>query len=185
MGRDKALMPVEGLWLIDLVVMALRETPGVEGVHAIGRESLPEVQLDGCLPDEQPGNGPIGGLVTALRALRTPHVLVVAADMPSLRPAVLAEMIAKRGEHQAVVPRWGGHAQPLCAVYSRAILPHAEALIAAGRRSLHSLLDGLDDIRWLDEGDLTAIDPRGLTFVNLNDEADLRRWRADALPRDH
>lgn len=44
------------------------------------------------LDDVFPGDGPIGGLLTALGAIATTHALVVACDLPFLTPAFLLDL---------------------------------------------------------------------------------------------
>lgn len=44
------------------------------------------------VPDEQPGSGALGGLISGLQAMRAPAALVIAADMPLIVPEVLAAL---------------------------------------------------------------------------------------------
>ena len=55
-----------------------------------------------------------------------------------------------------------------------------DARLAAGQLALHELLTALSTV-WLDDAALAALDPDGLSFVNLNTPDDLRR--AEELAR--
>ena len=102
--------------------------------------------------DLLPGAGPLAGLQAGLRAARTPWVLVVACDMPSLTERAVAKVLAARSEGgEAVVARdeeGGWH--PLLACYRRSILPTVEVQLATGRYSMMSLLQQLEQVHWVD-----------------------------------
>ncbi len=56
------------------------------------------------LSDEQPGLGPLGGLLTALDRADTAWVLVATVDMPAVRPTLLARLVsARQVEDRAVL----------------------------------------------------------------------------------
>src|SRR5262245_1565825 len=80
MGRDKALVEVDGRPMAGRVAAALREAGAAE-VQAIGGDAagLGELGLD-VVPDRFPGEGPLGGIVTALSAASQPVTVVVACD---------------------------------------------------------------------------------------------------------
>ncbi|TVQ32545.1 MAG: hypothetical protein EA376_05445 [Phycisphaeraceae bacterium] len=72
-GRDKLREPVmladgrEG-WLVDVAIAALREVFGDRVVIVGDCDGQVAGRADGRLPDEHPGLGPAGGVLTALRA---------------------------------------------------------------------------------------------------------------------
>jgi molybdenum cofactor guanylyltransferase len=180
MGADKALLTVDGVPLAGRVASALRAVPSVGRILAIGRDTLPGVDVAACVPDEYPGAGPLGGLITALRHGETDAMLIVAADMLALVPALLEHIVEITTLEPATVPRWQGRPQPLCAVYTREVLPIAEALLRDDRRSLHALLDALPTVRWVDDDEIARFDPGGESFINVNDPQDLRAWQTRA-----
>jgi molybdenum cofactor guanylyltransferase len=180
MGADKVLLTVDGVPLAGRVAAALRAVPTVGRILAIGRDTLPGVGVTACVPDEYPGAGPLGGLITALRHGETDATLVVAADMPALEPALLEQIVEITTLEPATVPRWQGRPQPLCAIYTREVLPIAEALLRGERRSLHALLDALPAVRWVDDDEITRFDPGGESFINVNDRHDLHAWQTRA-----
>src|SRR5690606_15766602 len=78
MGRDKALIEVDGIALARRVADALRGG-GCGRVVAIGGDgpALAALGLE-PVPDGWPGEGPLGGLATALGTARGAEALVVA-----------------------------------------------------------------------------------------------------------
>ena len=91
-----------------------------------GLEPLPD--------DDDAPAGPLGGLVTLLRARPGQHALLIATDQPFVRPETLLQLaLAPTGD--IVVPVDEGFPQVTCARYGPAVLNHPEA----GR--LRALLD--------------------------------------------
>jgi molybdopterin-guanine dinucleotide biosynthesis protein A len=99
--------------------------------------------LPGCVPvsDEQPGLGPLGGLLSGLRASPTDWCLLAAADMPSLDPDVLAVLWRER-QAPATVPVLE-EPEPLLALYHRELIPSLEAYLQT-RRSARGWLATLE-----------------------------------------
>jgi molybdopterin-guanine dinucleotide biosynthesis protein A len=128
--------------------------------------------------DVYAGAGPLAGVHAALVA--TPAhagVVCVAGDMPFLARPLLELLRDAAPAADAVVPRPGGRAEPLCARWGRACLPVIEARLAAGARAVHEIFDAVATT-WLDEPALRAVDPSLGSFANVNTPDDLRRARA-------
>jgi molybdopterin-guanine dinucleotide biosynthesis protein A len=176
MGRDKAALLLEGRTLLERQ-LALAWSLAPEEVWVSGRA---QAELGGArargLPDESPGQGPLGGLVTVLRATRAPHVLVLAVDMPALDAGLLARVLARRTASAGVVPRSRAGWEPLAAVYPRAMRGPAEAALAAGRRALHALVEAAIAGGQLAAWDLDPADEAAFTSWNEPGElpADVR-----------
>ncbi len=177
MGCDKASLMLNGETLLARTTRVLQEVVG--SVSIVGwpadHEAQPGVSY---LPDRCPGQGPLVSLAFALSQLQCPYALVVACDLPFLRADVLRYLLAVAPGWDAVVPRVAGRAQPLHAVYSRAVLDSAQQLSLGGERRLSALLDRLT-VRWIEEHEIIRLDPdlRSLTNVNT-----ARQWQA-ALQR--
>lgn len=146
-GQDKARAPVGGRPMVARVHAALAAVTA-EVLLSVRTGDDPYGLPVRVVRDPVPGAGPLAGLVAGLRACRTDWLLVVACDMPLVTPAALAALAGACAPGvQAVVAEAGGRRHPLCAVYHRAVRPHAEAHLAAGRLALHALLDVLDPVR--------------------------------------
>jgi molybdopterin-guanine dinucleotide biosynthesis protein A len=78
----------------------------------------------------------------------------------------------------AVVPRVGGFAEPLLAIWGPAACREAGGLLAAGRRRASGVFDvqGLR-IRWIEEAALRAVDPQLRSLDDVDTPDDLERWR--------
>ncbi|WP_322487526.1 molybdenum cofactor guanylyltransferase [Chloroflexus sp.] len=127
------------------------------------------------VPDEQPGSGALGGLISGLQAMRAPAALVIAADMPLIVPAALAALARWPFTGDALAPTPPGQPdqpQPLLAVYRQSALPPLRRAFAAGERRLQAALMTL---RWVDPGPALwhRYDPVARSLLNLNTPDDL------------
>lgn len=127
------------------------------------------------VPDEQPGSGALGGLISGLQAMRAPAALVIAADMPLIVPEVLAALAQWPFIGDALAPTPPGQPdqpQPLFAVYRQSALPPLRRAFAAGERRLQAALMTL---RWVDPGPALwhRFDPAARSLLNLNTPNDL------------
>ena len=124
-----------------------------------------------------PTSGPLAGLVAGLAALPRPVdvAIVVAGDMPTLEPAVLALLV------RALVhdPSLGAACleaeppSPLPAALRPSVAgPAAEALLAADRRSLRGLFDAVTTAT-VPAVDWRALDPDGATLRDVDTPGDL------------
>lgn len=101
------------------------------------------------LRDVYAESGPLAGLYSGLLTARHSHALVLAADMPFLSRALLAEMLAlPRGYDilAARAPQPGAArnrigVEPLHAIYSRACLAAIRQLLEQQQRRLAALFD--------------------------------------------
>lgn len=118
MGRDKALIERDGQTMMQRAIELLR--PHAREVLVIGDPAKYGPQHARVVPDDVPGKGPLGGLVTALRHARYVRVIVLACDLPYINDRLLVRLKAALiGEVDAVVPRHAGGIEPLAAAYHR------------------------------------------------------------------
>jgi len=148
MGRDKALLPIEGSLLVERTAERVRTAAGsVTLIGAPGRYmhlGLPVLQ------DLVEGSGPIGGLHTALKTTRADWNLVVACDMPGLTAAFLSDLLAaaKQLGCTCLAPKTDSGLHPLCAVYHRRAGDAVEYAIKYKMFKMHDLLKSLDAVSW-------------------------------------
>lgn len=168
MGRDKALLPFEGTPMAARVAQALRDG-GCDPVVAIGgaAEALAPLGL-ATVSDRWPGEGPLGGVITALEHFAQHHaVVVVACDLPQLSPMTVATLIhelMKTSPNTDVAMAITDQPQPLCAAWRPGAAAQLSASFADGGRRL---LDALSNLRVVD----VVVEPRQL--INVNTAADL------------
>ena len=167
MGRDKALLPVAGSPMALRVADALRAA-GCDPVIAVGGDS-DALELLGLatIADRWPGEGPLGGVITALQYFdRHDVAVIVACDLPQLSSATVMALAGALSASDAadVAMAITDRQQPLCAAWHpRAAVALSVAFAAGGRR----LLDALANLRVID------VDVAAQQLVNVNTVDDL------------
>lgn len=155
-GSDKALFRIDGVTLAERVCRALRDAGATE-VFTVGGDALALSGL-GCfdhhVPDLWPGEGPLGGIVTALEVARSDVVVVMACDTPgvgSSAPQVLAGSIGRADVALGVVR---DRDQPLSAAWQRRVAGSLRHAFESGERAPRRVVDAFDVVRVV----LTAVD---------------------------
>jgi molybdopterin-guanine dinucleotide biosynthesis protein A len=134
MGRDKALLELNGITLVERALQSLSEVCAEVAIAG----GAPELERYGrVIPDVTPGCGPLGGIVAALEQTRWEWNLFVPVDVPFVPRAAWLAILERAAAEDALTVmaraggRAGGQVQPLCAAYSQAAL-------AGLRRELHA-----------------------------------------------
>ncbi|MEN9646331.1 MAG: hypothetical protein RL238_3000 [Actinomycetota bacterium] len=162
MGRDKAFVEYDGVPMARRVADALRAA-GCDPVAAVGgdAEGLRRLGLD-PVPDGWPGEGPVGGVRTALeRWPEADAVVAVACDLPRLTAATVTRLLdALAGAPTAVAAvAVTDRDEPLCVAWRPAASPSLAAAMGAGERRLHAVLAATACVR-------VAVDLQDLANVN-------------------
>jgi molybdenum cofactor guanylyltransferase len=181
MGRDKATMPVPAellgskdgseapITMVERVVSVVGQRCQPVFVVAAPGQSLPELPAR-VVRDDVRGVGPLLATGRGLRAAAeagAKRAFLCAADMPLLS-ADLIDLLENRAvelDADVVLP-WDGRDHYLAAVYRTQLADQVDALIAAGERSMRSLVDRVDTQR--------IVVPASRSLTNVNSDADLR-----------
>jgi len=174
MGRDKALLEIGGVTLVERIACLVRQAAGTVTIigpaERFGHLGIPVAadRVDGC--------GPLGGLYTALSITAADWNLVVACDLPNVTAALFEDLFAA-AEHAgcaALVPSTplvtapgvagGGSLEPLCAVYHAGARAAVESAIFHKRFKMQEFVSTIGACIW------PAPDP-GL-FRNVNTPED-------------
>lgn len=173
MGTDKAFVVVRGKPLCTYPQRALLDA-GARRVVAVGGARPDELRILGFEPvaDRHPGEGPLGGVLTALDAATDPEVVVLSCDLPAVDAAAVLALLSALRESRAdaAVPVDLGRRQLSAAAYRRSALEVLAGAFDSGIRSLHGALRLLDVIE---------VDARRGVFDDLDDPEDLRRYASD------
>lgn len=140
MGRDKAFLDFEGTPLVRRQA-ALLAAVGCREILISGRPGVdygvPEARVIFDPADDQ---GPLGGLVAALRTMQEARLLALAVDLPRMTAEFLQRMISVGDASMSVVPCGRHGYEPLGACYARSLRGPAEAALIGGRLSLQELV---------------------------------------------
>ncbi len=172
MGREKALLELGGAPMV--LRLAALLTPLAGQITLIAApERFVESPLR-VIADDEPGLGPLGGIVTALRLSKAEWNLVTGCDLPFLTVDWLRFLIgwAHRSTADAVLAQSPqGHVEPMCAMYRSSARP---AIAAALARGVRKVTDGLATLRMelIPVAEWKPFDSRGLLFKNMNSPED-------------
>jgi molybdopterin-guanine dinucleotide biosynthesis protein A len=175
MGAPKAWLEFDGRPLLQHLVERMEKAfPEAVVVAAPGQE-LP-VTAARVVYDENPGEGPVAGLVVGLREVTAPLAFATSCDVPFLSPDVAVYLAGLAASYDVVVPEWEGRLHPLHAVYRTAVQPLLAEQLAQGRRRPVDLFDRVRTLV-VQEEELRALDPEGCSFLNMNSPEDYERAR--------
>ncbi|MFL5561124.1 MAG: molybdenum cofactor guanylyltransferase [Gemmatimonadaceae bacterium] len=179
-GLAKGLERVGGMRIVDRVVAALHEVASdiiVVGAPAAVSGSLPALR---AVSDGAPGAGPLGGILTALRATGS-DTIVLAWDMPFVTAADLRPLLTAPLDAEASVWELDGTVEPLCALYRLRAFGALEQAFAEGERSPRGALRRLR-LHTIARDSITERSP--FASVNTPEELAAARARHPSIPND-
>lgn len=172
MGRPKDQLVVAGETMLARQIRLLRGV--ARSVAVLGpTERLDRLEVE-VIPDEQPGLGPLGGIVTALGRTRTEYNLFLGCDLPFMEIRFLRflsrQALACRAD--VTVPETPGcRLHPACAVYRRRALGAIRASLSRGDYRVRSFFPRVECrlLRWHEIGRQGF---RSRIFDNMNTPED-------------
>lgn len=175
-GKDKALAAFEGKTMLERTVELLRRVTGEVAVVApAGRYSLKSTRI---VADRWPGEGPLGGIITALlnateAAAKPQWALIVSCDMPFLTEEWLRFLTerAPKSEAEVLAPNSLNGPEPLCACWKVNAERQLEQEFWAGTRKITQAMQAIRT-EMLDEQEWKRFDSAGRLFWNMNTAAD-------------
>jgi molybdopterin-guanine dinucleotide biosynthesis protein A len=189
LGRDKAALAFGEETLLARVVRLVGEAadevlvvaregqvlPEPRGAHAAATaaaQAAPPAEPYSrarIVRDAADGLGPLAGIAAGLAAIRGERALVVACDMPLLRPALARRMLQLARDAAALVPVLDGYPVPTCAVYARGAAARARELVAARELRPRVFLESIG-ARYVPADELRDADPELESFLDCDTE---------------
>lgn len=171
MGEDKALLPLNGQFLLQRAVRVVGLATGANAV-VIGarRDGFADQAF---VSDDWPEAGPLGGIATALRVTSADWNFIVACDMPYLTNAWLEFLVdrARASAADVVLAENKGGLEPLCGMYHKRSGDPLRAALERGMRKVTEVLQTLNLDR-IQPTEWRAFDASGCLFKNVNSPAD-------------
>lgn len=149
MGTDKALISLDGRTLVEGAVQALASA-GADPVVVVGgnRAAIEALGLE-AVGDLWPGQGPLGGILTALQSVPTDLVAVLACDLTHASAIAVGSVVDALGSADVAVPVVDGEMQWMHAVWRRSALDTLRAAFLAGVRAPREAVGSLTVARFL------------------------------------
>lgn len=179
MGTDKAFLVLDGA-TEPLACVSLRalEGAGAVAVLSIGgdRARLADLGFD-ARADDDPDEGPLGGLITGLDRTPAPILVVLTCDLPAIDAATVRVLVAALDDHPeaaAAIPVVDGRRQIITAAYRRTAHEPLTRAFADGERSVRRAVAGLAVV------ELDGLDPA--VFHDLDRPEDLAKYASSDPP---
>ena len=181
LGRDKALVEIDGTSLAERSVRTLNEAfpdRGATLIAAQGDQFAGRFAAYRLITDTRIGRGPFGALNAALGDAATEWIIVLACDLPFVTADLLRHLARKAGPGvDAVVPMQpDGRLQPLAAIYrTPALLQPVKAVLESDvTPALASLVEGIQ-ATVIPFSDIAGLPEAEHFFVNINTSDDLEK----------
>jgi molybdopterin-guanine dinucleotide biosynthesis protein A len=175
-GRDKALMEIDGKPML-LRMSGLLASVASE-VNVVAPPSRYASLGVKSVADRWPGEGPLGGILTALRHSEADDSerewnLMLSCDMPFLTREWIVFLAQRAAESaaQVVLPRSQHGLEPLCACYKTTASVALQAAFDSGVRKVTQALQEVK-LEMLDAADWKRFDNGGRLFWNMNTPAE-------------
>lgn len=177
LGNDKTVIRLYGDSEPDMLNRACGLLAQVtDEVWVSGRTTKPKTNGHFWICDEKKGLGPIGGVMTALRAAQGP-IMVLSCDLPFMDTQTLMKLVEKRKERTAstlmttFLQVETGFIESLVAIYEFAALALFEEAIENGIYKLSRVIDKSAQLH------IPYTSRESLPFFNINYPADLEMAR--------
>jgi len=185
LGQDKCLIDLVGkplvLHVVDRVSSVVNEKVVVVGSNAL-RDKLSNVFKSkiSVVVDKYEGQSPLVGALTGFESVDAEYSLLLPCDTPFVSVEVVALLLDLCVNRGAVIPRWpNGYIEPLQAVYyTKSAIEAAKKALDEGKRDLLSMINYLYGVRYVSTLVLQQLDPKLLTFFNVNTIEDLKRAKS-------
>lgn len=164
MGADKATFEVDGIAMANRVAQAATDA-GAQEILLIGGTQAKAKKLTGTWKkDLYPGEGPLGGVITAVKAAHNDAVVVLSCDMPFITGSVISSLVGGLQDAQATVGRTD-RLNWLCAAWSKAeCLTTLQSVWKREEKAVHRAAVLLD---------VAEIPVPAMAVRNINEPADL------------
>lgn len=182
LGQDKGLIDLAGkpliLHVVDRVSKVVDETVVVVGsrVQKEKFESLSGHKAN-VVADKHEAQSPLVGALTGFESAKGEYSLLLPCDTPFISSQIAQFLLDTCVNKGAVIPRWpSGYIEPLQAAYqTKLALTAAKEALEQGKLDLRSMIARLRRVRYISTVVLRQMDPKLLTFFNINTLGDLKR----------
>jgi len=176
-GEDKGLVDLAGRPMVERVIEALR--PQVGSLLLSANRNLDRYAAYGypVVADELDGfQGPLAGVLSALRSVATEFMVAVPCDAPCLPPDLVQRLHASclADTADAAVVHDGRRLQSVFLLLRSRVGPDLASYLARGGRSVE---------QWLDQARCVAVDFRDEpgAFANVNDSDERQQLESRLL----
>jgi len=182
LGQDKGLSKLAGRPLVlhvldrvcgvvdEVVVVVSSDDQRAVFAGLLGRKASVVV-------DKYEIRSPLIGASVGFENAQGKYSLLLPCDTPFISSEISSLLLDLCVNKSAVIPRWpNGYIEPLQAVYhTKSALTASKTALEQKKLDLQSMISHLRGVRYVSTMVLQQVDPRLLTFFNVNTPEDLKR----------
>lgn len=177
-GENKAFIRINGRRIMDVVYDVFADL--FEEILIITNRPADYLEWDALIAaDIFPVRSSLTGIHAGLFYAGNPFVFVIACDTPFIRKEVIRTVVDRiEPGVSVVIPETAKGMEPLCAVYSKAMLPVMERHIREKKFKIQRMFRKLK-VKKVPEHVLKEADPELMSFFNINTPQDFeaaRQW---------
>jgi len=184
LGCNKALLKIGDTYLLEILVSNIKAMSDrillVVSPHDYNHllsihSSLFSSNCVSVICDSIPNQGPLLGLIEALKWSDEEWIFLVGCDMPFIeKPLVRLIYQSRKKGSQVLVPQLNNFLEPLHAFYHRSCLKAAETAYKQGKRKIKDFYPFVN-VSVLEEKAMRVIKDYQISFFNINSAEDLQR----------
>ncbi len=127
--------------------------------------------------DKTKSQSPLVGAMTGFETAKGEVSLLLPCDTPLVSTPIVQFLLDMCTGRSAAIPRWpSGYIEPLQAAYhTKSALTAAKTALEQGNMNMRSMIDNLRRVRYVSTMVLEQIEPKLLTFFNINTPQDLKK----------
>jgi molybdopterin-guanine dinucleotide biosynthesis protein A len=174
-GNHKCFLKLEGKALIAHVVSKAQQI--ADEVVVVTGKNYDISQYSSILPktativkDAFDGEGPLVGIISGMKKMRSKYVAIVPCDSPFIKNEVYKLLFEKVHGSDAAIPMWpNGYIEPLHSVYmTNSAVSAGEETLDHGELSIRDMIKRLQQVVTVPIREIKGFDPQLLTFFNVN-----------------
>ena len=127
--------------------------------------------------DKDDAQSPLVGAITGFENVKGEYSLLLPCDAPLISTQIVQFLFDMCINRRAVIPRWpNGYIEPLQAIYhTKSALTAAKIAMNNGHMNMRSMIENLRGLRYISTMVLEQLEPRLVTFFNVNTPQDLTK----------
>jgi len=181
-GSDKALVVLAGKPLLIHVINRVSKV--VDEVLVVVSSKDQKNKFETILGekanvviDKNDFQSPLVGAITGFASAKGEYSLLLPCDTPLVSSQIVQFLLDMCTNRSAAIPRWpSGYIEPLQAVYhTKSALTGAKTAVKQGKMNMRSMIDNLSGVRYVSTMVLEQMEPKLLTFFNINTPQDLKK----------
>ena len=186
--RDKLLEVIGGKPLLLKTIEAVSEVSAEVVVATKPERAKAYSQVLGSkvkvVVDDPPTASLLAGVRSGVKEMDAEYVLLIAGDMPYVRPEVIELLLRRIGSSDVAVPLWpDGRVEPLLTIYRREHLLEIIDMLGEERERASDLIRGANEAFFISVNEIRSVDYDLRSLKSINTPEDLRVKRLEVVGR--